>query len=246
MLVRGPALPCQCPPPPPTAAKPGLSSEQTVTGMVLVRIIIPRNCRWFLELAQKIAPPHPLPTQMRMIARMLRTMTLMCILHASIPSVTVGSLYRLSAIQVSPSMCLNEFHSRRAGIMITIFEGGAGGEPHHKEAQGKSGGVGWGGVGWGGAGRGGAGRGRGRGGVGWGGVGWHIYAHIPADHTCPCRLLLKARLDGRDNHSGVRVGEPCEKPQQHTHTHFGLGVHVLRPRRDPLRDGLGVVGPRGF
>ena len=49
-----------------------------------------------LELSRKVAHPTPPPTkkkiatQMRMMAMMLKTMTLMCFLHAGIPSVTVG------------------------------------------------------------------------------------------------------------------------------------------------------------
>ena len=47
------------PPQPPTAAKPGLSSEQTVTGMVLVRVIILVTVNVLLELSRRIAQLLP-------------------------------------------------------------------------------------------------------------------------------------------------------------------------------------------
>ena len=75
------------PPQPPTAAKPGLSSEQTVTGMVLVRVIILVTVNVLWELSRRIAqllPSHTDETDGD------DTMTLMCFLHAGIPSVTVA------------------------------------------------------------------------------------------------------------------------------------------------------------
>ena len=54
-VARPPPPPSDMPSPIPTAATSGLSSEQTVTGMVLVRVII--DCRRWRRSAQ-LLPSH--------------------------------------------------------------------------------------------------------------------------------------------------------------------------------------------
>ena len=57
--------------------------------IVLATVDVLLNSRAKSRTPPSLAPP--LPTQMRMMAVMLRTMTVMCFLHAGIPTVTVGS-----------------------------------------------------------------------------------------------------------------------------------------------------------
>ena len=97
-MYYGPASPRQCSPPPPMVWPPSHSSQARPLSRANshkdgARLRHhPRNCRRNSR-ARTRNPRDPLPTQMRMMAMMPRTMTMtmMCFLRAGIRNVTVGS-----------------------------------------------------------------------------------------------------------------------------------------------------------